>query len=43
MRVKNLGNLLKRHDAKHQREEWRYRILQVKAVKIYGVPQEKLL
>jgi hypothetical protein len=33
--------LLKRHDAKRQREEWHYRILHVKAVKVYDVPQEK--
>lgn len=34
-------SLLKRHDAKRQREEWHYRIFQVKAVKVYDVPQEK--
>jgi len=33
---------LKRHDAKRQREEWHYRIFQVKAVKVYEVPQEKV-
>jgi hypothetical protein len=37
----NGHSLLKRHDAKRQREEWHYRIFQVKAVKVYGAPQEK--
>jgi hypothetical protein len=35
-------SLLKRHDAKRLREEWHYRIFQVKAVKVYNVPQEKV-
>jgi hypothetical protein len=37
------ASVLKRHDAKRQREDWYYRLFQVKAVKIYDVPQEKPL
>jgi hypothetical protein len=32
---------LKRDGATRQREEWRLHIFQAKAVKVYGMPQEK--
>ncbi len=34
-------SLLKRDGAARQREEWHLDIFQAKAVKVYGVPQEK--
>jgi hypothetical protein len=36
------SSLLKRDNAAHQRIEWHLDIFQAKAVKVYGVPQEKV-
>jgi hypothetical protein len=41
LQIVEICNLLKRNGAARQREEWHLDIFRAKAVKVYGVPQEK--